>query len=145
MGVASVSVSSIFEPVYYHVTVEGQDPIRVVLPFSNVKYRVVVRVVDFSPNTLEEFTVAGRPSEYKCLSDDDEDTSGYDADSADESATWEWRFKLLLEDASTRAVSKPGRVWVTVDNAAAEHLTGLIASEFVFSLAPFRKVTTNAE
>lgn len=142
MGTASVPVSSIREKVYYNITTKA-GPVRVELPFSNVKYRVVVRVVDFSPNTLEEFTFARNP-EYGCLSDDDGNTSDDEADPADESTTWEWRFKLLLEDASTQAGPKPGRVWVSVDNPTAQCLTGLNASECVFPFTAFQKASTDA-
>ena len=144
MGTASVPVSSIFEPVYRDITIEGQGPIRVKLPFSNVKYRVVVRVVDFSPDMLEDFAFARKPSEFGCLTDDEGDLSDDEADPADGSATWEWRFKLQLEDASTRAGPKPERLWASVDNATAECLTGCDASEYVFSPALSLEITTNA-
>lgn len=130
MGVASVPLSSIFEPVYHNISMPG-GPVRVVLPFSNIKYRVIVRVRDFRPNTLEEFAYLRKPSEYEALSDEGESSSDDEAetDPADSSAKWEWRFKLLLEDASTRAGSKPARVWAYVDNNQCQYLTGLDASE----------------
>lgn len=128
MGVASVPVSSIFEPVYHNISTPD-GPVRVPLPFNNMKYRAVVRVVDFRPNTLEEFAYPRKPSEYGALSDGS-DSSDDEADPRDRSAKWEWRFKLLLEDASCRAGPKPARVWAYVDNAWAQCLTGLDASEY---------------
>lgn len=131
MGVAPVPVASIFEPVYLNISTPGGS-IRVVLPFNNIKYRAVVRVVDFRPNTLEEFTYLRRPSEYGALSDCSE-SSDDEADPSDDSAKWEWRFKLLLEDASAQAGSKPSRVWAYVDNPWAQYLTSLDASEYASS------------
>lgn len=140
MGVASVPVSSILEPVHHSISTPD-GPVRVPLPFNNMKYRAIVRVVDFMPNTLEEFTYPRRPSEYGALSDCSESTDD-EADPIDNSAQWEWRFKLLLEDASARAGPKPARVWAYVDNPCTQYLTNLDASEFVYpSLVACRGAT----
>lgn len=88
------------------------------LPFLNINSRATVRVVDFLPSNLADFSVpSGRPSEYTFLSDYEPSDSDSDSDSntptppitnseAEEpihsppSQSWEWRFALILEDAS---------------------------------------------
>lgn len=137
MNIDPVSVSSIFEPIYLNISTDD-GPIRVVLPFGDTKYRVIVRVIDFRPNKLENFARARKASEFDILSDNDEDPSDYEADSISSSTRWEWAFMLLLEDASSQAGPRPGRVWATVDNEQAQYLTGLNASECVLS---FRQIS----
>jgi protection-of-telomeres protein 1 len=130
-------ISTLLETVYHPVSVDGADgPVMVPLPFNVAKYRVVARVVDFSPRTLEKFCYQRRVSEYRFLSDHESD-SEEDGDDASNghwdgaARKWEWRFALQLEDASPLAGKNPGRVWVYVDNAEAQYLTGLDASECV--------------
>ncbi|KAI1624617.1 hypothetical protein EDD37DRAFT_353108 [Exophiala viscosa] len=73
------------------------------LPFQNCKYKSNVRVVDFFPDSIEDFAVPRITSEYDVLGDDEEDRED-DAEmdltreNAD-SLQWEWRFFLLVEDA----------------------------------------------
>ena len=134
IGVRAVPVSSIFEPVYHNITKDGEGPIRVILPFSNIKYRVIVRVVDFRPNTLEEFAFPKKPSEFDMLTDDEDSSDDY-VGRVDGSTRWEWRFKLQLEDASVGAGGEQHRVWVSVDNPAAQCLIDLDASKYVLPVA----------
>ncbi|OAA64640.1 telomere-binding alpha subunit central domain containing protein [Niveomyces insectorum RCEF 264] len=149
----------------------------ITLPFVNVKFRAQVRVVDYLPARLEDFAVGRKTSEYDILSDADDAAAGGDGDesssclssssSEDEDGdarrasgtlnqhvgerVWEWRFALLLEDATPRAAlpndsnddsggsgsgsdsgasaPAPARIWAVVDNAEAQMLTGLTACE----------------
>ncbi|EFX00992.1 telomere-binding alpha subunit central domain containing protein [Grosmannia clavigera kw1407] len=113
------------------------------LPFVNVKFRAQVRVVDFRPSRLESFAVGRRPHVLDILSDYERDTDT--GDSNEDRATqpgasgrarvplvWEWRFALLLEDATpsaTPSATPPARIWTVVDNAGAQMLTGLNACD----------------
>ncbi|KAJ4421773.1 hypothetical protein N0V85_000012 [Neurospora sp. IMI 360204] len=152
------TLASILEPVMYETLVDNQ-PVKIPLPFTNAKYNARVRIVDFYPRNLEDFACGRKRSEFDILSDndDDEDDSesddnlystmdaSDDEDNVKESRTWEWRFALLLEDASTpsspataaaatdnkkRKRDDPkskARLWATVDNTEAQCLTGLDA------------------
>ncbi|GKU04698.1 hypothetical protein FLAG1_07970 [Fusarium langsethiae] len=126
--------------VQHETTVEGES-VKVPLPFVNLNYRANVRVVDFSPSNLADFAYPKKESEYDILSDDGEDSvSDDDSDDDDEQPSqttlnafaqvqnWEWRFFLELEDAVDNHKQKKQRLWVLVDNQAAQCLTGLDAS-----------------
>lgn len=121
---------------------DDKDRIRIVAPFTNQACRVVVRVTDFSPNKIERFSVSRKISEYDLISDnessDNEDLSSDEEGTIEGPRTWEWSFSLQLEDASAEADLKPARVWVHVDNAEAQCLTGLNASEYAPSSVAFR-------
>ncbi|CAO1599215.1 hypothetical protein XANCAGTX0491_002951 [Xanthoria calcicola] len=130
------------------------------LPFSNIKSRAAVRVVDFYPRVLADFAVRKRQaSEFDVLSDfegdsdsssdddeplppdtDEEDNREKDDrnadrsdtdDSGDEKPEWEWRFKLVLEDASVPSCSKEAneRMTLYVGGADAEFLLKLDACD----------------
>lgn len=140
-------MSEILKPVLYHTTIDGKET-EIELPFTCAKYRTHARVVDFRPRRLENFACGRKVSEFDVLTDDDDDDDGGDLDSSDASddgtldrhvgrRVWEWRFALQLEDVSAGAHAKadrkkaeaPARVWVVVDNAAAQLLTGLDATD----------------
>lgn len=87
-----------------HSTPEG---VSFILPFQNTCSRIAVRVVDFFPHRLEDFAVSHKTSEFDVLSDyENEQQSGNSVDnsSADDGperqTVWEWRFCLLVEDAT---------------------------------------------
>ena len=113
----------------------GQDP-SFTIPFSCLRYRANVRVVDFSPKKLEDFSHGKRKSEYDILSD-----YGSDSDSSEEDAStldyivgervWKWGFSLRLEDAAAASNGCDPRptFWAYVDNSSAQLLTGLDARE----------------
>ncbi len=130
-----LTVSSLLEPRYYEFVTDDQDRIRIVAPFTNQKCRVVVRVTDFSPNEIERFSVSRKIYEYDLISDnessDREDFLSYEESTTGGPRRWEWSFSLQLEDASAEADPEPASVWVHVDNAEAQCLTGLNASEYV--------------
>ena len=83
------------------------------LPFQNINTRATVRVIDFYPSNLAKFAIPSRKrSEYAVLSDHEDSESESDIGSTQrptsstgsprdrEDQKWEWRFALLLEDAS---------------------------------------------
>lgn len=123
------------EPRYHELVTDDEDRIGIVAPFTNQKCRVIVRVTDFSPNDIERFSVSRKISEFDLISDNEssnnENLSSDEEGIPEGSRTWEWSFSLQLEDASADADPKPARVWVHVDNAEAQCLTGLNASEYV--------------
>ena len=129
-----LTVSSLLEPRHYEFVTDDRDRIRIVAPFTNQKCRVVVRVTDFSPNKIEKFSVSRKISEYDLISDnessDNDDLSSDEEGTTEGPRTWEWSFSLQLEDAFAETDLKPARVWVHVDNAEAQCLTGLNASEY---------------
>ncbi|PKS05251.1 hypothetical protein jhhlp_008622 [Lomentospora prolificans] len=140
MDVPITTVASMLEAAYYNLTLEDViSPIRVPVPFNNAKYRIAARVTDFFPQTLEQFSYCRKVSEYEALTDYESDSddpvhpySLADDDGLDNFAgprKWEWCFALQLEDASPQCRSNPSRVWVYVDNAEAQCLTGLDASD----------------
>ncbi|KAL8853913.1 MAG: hypothetical protein Q9221_001220 [Calogaya cf. arnoldii] len=136
------------------------EELSTTLPFHNIKSRAAVRVVDFHPRNIADFAVKKKAaSEYDVLSDydssdcssnedgeklppdtDDEDNAGKDyrhadgsdADDSDvEKSEWEWRFELILEDASApRNPKEPNeRMNLYVGGADAEFLLKLNACD----------------
>ncbi|KAL8715394.1 MAG: hypothetical protein Q9220_000727 [cf. Caloplaca sp. 1 TL-2023] len=99
------------------------------LPFQNINSRAAVRIVDFLPHDIADFAVRRKQeSEFDVLSDysapsssssDELFLNDTDVEAADspahsptndystrgESPKWEWRFALILEDASSSPVS----------------------------------------
>lgn len=122
------SIATIMAPPF-HVTTINDEQVNIALPFINAKYRSLVRVVDFYPPFLVQFAVGRNKPKYGTILSDDDDSSDDDDESAapDQDATWEWRFSLQLEDASPSP--SPQRVWVVVDNAEGQQLTGLDAAD----------------
>jgi protection of telomeres protein 1 len=106
------------------------------LPFENIKYRSDVRVIDFWPHKLEDFSVGRRVSEYEVLSDysGDESTDneedmrlfregkGYGGEKA-----WEWRFALRVQDADKKVRNQKDTMWLVVDNQAGQMLLNMDA------------------
>lgn len=116
-------ISRLLEPVYYEANLNGQE-IRFQIPFTNVNYRTNVRVVDFRPERLEDFAICRPRSRYSGDISDDSSVSGLDDD--EDSSNWEWCFWLQVEDAmafKNRGKRPEERVWVMVDNLAAQCLT----------------------
>ncbi|POR35047.1 Uncharacterized protein TPAR_04760 [Tolypocladium paradoxum] len=128
-------VAEILEPVHHETTIDG-EAVKLQLPFINASYRTHVRVVNFMPSKLEDFArPKKKASDYDVLSD----RSGSESESESESdqdmmanftavKDWEWRFYLELEDAAVKGGQQKKRVWVLVDNQAAQCLTSLDAS-----------------
>lgn len=120
------SIATIMAPPY-HVTTINDEQVNIALPFVNAKYRSLVRVVDFYPPSLAQFAVGRNKPKYGTILSDDDNSSDDESAVPDQDATWEWRFSLQLEDASPSP--SPQRVWVVVDNAEGQQLTGLDAAD----------------
>ncbi|CCU75025.1 telomere-binding alpha subunit central domain-containing protein [Blumeria hordei DH14] len=90
-------------------------------PFTNCKYKAIVRVIDYFPDQIEHFAVS--------LDDDEIDeplgSATCEVSSKRPKNNWEWRFALLLEEASITESSKKECLWVVVDNYEAQHLLNL--------------------
>lgn len=132
----SIPASSIAEILclHSHQIVDEGEPFEVQLPFVNVNHRAHVRVVNFFPPQLEEFTCVRQiASEYEILSDHDDADDSSDEEchgmSQDEAGEWEWRFFLEVEDAAVSAEGSKKRLWAFVDNQAAQCLLNLDASD----------------
>ncbi|KAL8792673.1 MAG: hypothetical protein Q9195_004733 [Heterodermia aff. obscurata] len=97
------------EPTHQTTTSSG---ITHTLPFQNLKTRTTVRVVDFFPPNIADFSVRSRrKSEFDALSDyesESEAASISGNETEDETQKWEWRFALTLEAASPS--SPPARL-----------------------------------
>lgn len=103
-------------------------------PFTNANYRANIRITDFFPHTLADFSVGRKASEFDCLSDassasEDDDMPPPRGDIADymhadgESKRWTWRFALQVEDAtSPDDAAEKSRIWLLVDNNAGQFL-----------------------
>ncbi|KAH7418995.1 hypothetical protein BKA64DRAFT_649839 [Cadophora sp. MPI-SDFR-AT-0126] len=104
-------------------------------PFTVRKYRANVRVVNYAPERIEDFSVWRRESEYDMLSDYsggentdvEEDMRSFTSGKGFAKKIWEWRFWLQVEDASppTDPKSPKKRLWLLVENSAAQSLLGL--------------------
>lgn len=119
-------LSEFLDPKHY---ISQEKDITEPLPFLNRKFRANTRVVDFSPDRLEDFAVGRAVSEYDILSDHG---SGEDPDSGHENSglpqkkEWKWQFALRLEDGDASDDSKAkGQLWAVVDNSDAQFLLGL--------------------
>lgn len=101
------------------------------LPFINAAYRARVRVVDFWPQNLEDFSKSLEDREYNDINAESETQSStsYSALSTG-TQRWEWHFCLLVEDAKQRAGTKdPVRMPLLVFDKDAEYLLRLDATE----------------
>ncbi|KAI4138163.1 MAG: hypothetical protein LQ341_004786, partial [Variospora aurantia] len=123
------SLSSILSLDTHAFTTPSGTPLT--LPFQNIKSRALVRVVDFFPDQLIDFAVPKhKKSEYDVLSDysqessDDHQSLPSDTNSENDDtiSNWEWRFALVLEDASP---GRTERLSVYVSTTDAVFLTKL--------------------
>ncbi|KAL7925335.1 hypothetical protein ACQKWADRAFT_330217 [Trichoderma austrokoningii] len=130
----------ILDPIYLKTKIDNQE-VELQLPFVNLNYRADVRVVNFMPADLRDFSQPQKPKknlEYSILSDyeeSDTDSDGEGRSIADRAAVrqWEWRFFLELEDASAPKDKdhrgKKKSIWVAVTNFSAQCLLNLDASD----------------
>lgn len=111
------------------------DQVRIA-PFSNAKYRANVRVVDYFPESIEDFAVSHRASDYDMLSDysggeesdRDDDLRNFRNGHGFRERVWEWRFALQVEDAMDKKLDgdkESQKMWLLVDNHAAQMLLRL--------------------
>lgn len=106
-------------PARQTTTSKGYD---ITLPFINAKYRTHVRVVDFSPNRLEDFARSMQdPTWNTALLDDSIEHRRDDR--------WKWGFTLLVEEAHVPAGAKATRFPLFVDNDGAQYLLNMDAAE----------------
>ena len=104
------------------------------LPFQNVKTRTAVRVVDYFPKDLADFSVpVTKALGYHPLPEIEHDEES-DADDAtrvstgDDLENWEWRFALMLEDAeNSRSTTQRTKLKVYVAQEDADFLLKLDA------------------
>jgi len=137
-------MTDILAPVHHDIHVDGGKTIKVAFPFNNASYHAMARVVNYFPRRLEDFARFRLLDEFDCLSDnEDEEVRSLD-ERVGGSLTgyagpgkWEWRFDLELEDASPWTVANRQRMWVHVDNEAAQLLTGLNATKCVLTSFSF--------
>ncbi|KAH7318666.1 hypothetical protein B0I35DRAFT_479153 [Stachybotrys elegans] len=125
------SIAQVTEQVMFDAIIDGHQ-LKLPLPFTNLSYRAVVRVVDFMPSRLEEFArPQRRKSEYDILEGSEDSETSDDSEMEDEedatSRGWEWQFHLKLQDAS--AADDQKAVWVLVDNQAAQCLLSMDACD----------------
>ena len=108
------------------------------MPFQNIKSRATVRVIDFFPSDLADFAVPlPKASEYDILSDAESsqsqnDSGRQDAESdgdIEEDRRWEWRFALLVEDATSPKNVEKATMVVYVAGPDAECLLKLDAQK----------------
>ncbi|KAM5481091.1 hypothetical protein MaudMau93_007261 [Microsporum audouinii] len=85
-------------------TFRGPDGVEFQLPFQNVCYRSSVRVVDFFPHSLEDFSVLYN-LDNAIRSPEGGDTS--DDGDPDARRKWEWRFCFLVEDGGPNTPPLP--------------------------------------
>lgn len=78
--------------------IKSPDGIEYQLPFQNIRYRSVIRVVDFFPPKLEDFAVPQKPKQTGRSASDDDDGDNNNSSSF---VRWSWRFCLLVESAAT--------------------------------------------
>lgn len=94
------------------------------LPFQNVCYRPLVRVVDFYPPDLEDFAVQVPLNSIADYDDEDEVLGP-------KYHTWEWRFCLLVEGTEPTDSNQQTREFmqIFVTDGDATHLLNLDADE----------------
>lgn len=101
------------------------DNVQYRLPFQCVKYRSTVRVVDYFPPNIADFSVPYIPDWSPAYSSDDED----EITSETPGIRWQWRFCLLVEDAQILPGQPRERMKLFVSGSDAEFLLKLDASE----------------
>jgi len=131
--VAYKTIADILDPTILQRTTMNGNTFSV--PFQNCKYKSKVRVVDFFPDSVEDFAVPRDEPE----SGDDEDQSdrdGSDSDCDAGSKRWTWRFFLLIEDAQQAprtnnddddAETQPSQMQLLVADTDGEFLLDQIA------------------
>lgn len=78
--------------------IKSPDGIEYQLPFQNIRYRSVIRVVDFFPPKLEDFAVPQKSNQTGRSGSDDDDGDNNDSSGF---VRWSWRFCLLVESSAT--------------------------------------------
>lgn len=123
-----MSLAEILKPRTLTKNEEGQ---QIPSSFTCARYRANVKVVDFFPHKIEDFAVGRRESEFDVLSeysggeetDREEDMRIFKSGKGFAKNIWEWRFTLQVEDADQ--TGSKDRIWLIVDNHAAQGLLNL--------------------
>lgn len=118
------SIESILAGETHNIPIPGGISYK--LPFQNVCYRLLVRVVDFFPPDLADFAVEVPMKSIVHRGDDEMD----DGDN-NQRTEWQWRFCLLVEGTEPMASKQQPRelMKIYVAGAEGEHLLGLDATE----------------
>lgn len=101
------------------------------LPFINQNRWARVRVIDFHPQTLDQFAVFAPPSSSQKSLILDPSSLG-----SSKQNDWEWNFMLLVEEASGIPLPKqaqslaPWKIWLKVTNDDAEFLLNESATKY---------------
>lgn len=119
-----LSVSYIIDNPHRNLKLPSGDNVQ--LPFVNFKCRASVRVVDFFPQDLEDFS--------RSLADPIYATTSGDLSQSGGASGWEWCFCLFVEDAKPPAqtsatVDKPKVLKLVVGGEYAEFLLKLDATD----------------
>ncbi|KAL1889027.1 hypothetical protein Cpir12675_005945 [Ceratocystis pirilliformis] len=124
------SVAEMLRIVSYDAKVDG-ELVKIDCPFNLAKYLAVVRIVDFQPPDIRDFTqsrLVYKDGQPLLLSDDEESESEIDFNPTLMSESWEWGFSLKLQDAMVSAqTGTPPFVWVNVNNDSAQYLLDMEA------------------
>ncbi|KAI9890758.1 MAG: hypothetical protein M1814_003688 [Vezdaea aestivalis] len=104
------------------------DGLEYKLPFRNVHWRTKARVVDFLPDSIEDFAVPRMIEDPEDNSDGGSDAQSITSSQAEE---WEWRFILVLEDPDEQPVAGKSstRIQALVTGEDAEFLLGAQAQD----------------
>jgi protection of telomeres protein 1 len=102
-----------------------------VLPFVNANYRANIRVVDFWPDNIKDFSVGRKVTDLDALSDysggestdHEEDMRQYqEGKGYGGQKEWSWRFALRVEDANKKATKDSEMLWLLVDDKEGQML-----------------------
>lgn len=116
-GYPNIKMSSVSEMLNNSgLKARGPTGAEVTLPFVNCKYRSRVRVVDFSPNSLEDFSHAMTNPAWNDTLDDSKSGQKRRDD------RWQWGFVLLVEDADVAANATADRMLLFVAGPEADYL-----------------------
>lgn len=118
------SLEKVLSGEFHTISIGGG--ISYTLPFQNVCYRVLVRMVDFFPPNLADFAVEVPMKSIIDRGDDEMDDGA-----TGQRTEWQWRFCLLVEGTEPRVSKQQPRelMKVYVTGAEGEHLLNLTATE----------------
>ncbi|KAF2011373.1 hypothetical protein BU24DRAFT_426448 [Aaosphaeria arxii CBS 175.79] len=102
---------------------KGPSEAEITLPFVNCKYRTRLRVVDFYPRTLEDFTHSMADCDWN-VAMNDPDNQNRRRDDA-----WKWAFVLLVEDAVVSSNQEVQRLPLFVTDKDAQCLLKMDATD----------------
>jgi protection of telomeres protein 1 len=117
--------SIMHSPLLHGKTSDGD---HITYPFMLLKFRANVRVVDFYPPKLEDFSHSLDDPEFNdCSAPEDSTMDEYEYSTSP--PRWEWSFFLLVEDGNFQNEQQRVRMNLLVAGPDAEYLLKLTASE----------------